>query len=84
MGGAATIRQAYASPMLVTIGGVRQILVVTRRAHRWTVTRDRAICCGSTRGRRRTGINVAQPLLIGDDRIYLSVGLRHGRGRDSR
>ena len=69
--------QAYTSPMLVTIGGVRQILVVTAR---------RAIGVTTDRGERlweypwvtQMGISVAQPLLVGGDRVFLSAGYGHG------
>ena len=69
--------QAYTSPMLVTLAGVRQILVVSA---------SRAM--GLTTGEGRLlweypwstpmGISVAQPLLLGDDRVFLSAGYGHG------
>ncbi len=69
--------QGYTSPMLATLGGVRQIVVVTaERAaglrpedgtllweHPWTVP---------------TVPNIAQPLVVGDTRIFLSAG--YGKG----
>lgn len=69
-------QQAYTSPMLVTLGGVRHILVVSA---------DRAVGLAvdgqllweypwST----QLGISVAQPLLLGDDRVFLSAGYGHG------
>ena len=69
--------QGYTSPMLATLGEVRQIVVVTaRRAaglrpedgtllweHAWTVP---------------VVPNIAQPLVVGDTRLFLSAG--YGRG----
>jgi outer membrane protein assembly factor BamB len=70
-------RQAYTSPMLVTLAGARQILVVSA---------SRAL--GLTPGEGRVlweypwstqmGISVAQPLLLGNDRVFLSAGYGHG------
>jgi outer membrane protein assembly factor BamB len=69
-------KQAYTSPMLVTLAGQKQILVVT--AHRavgltvdgkllweypWTTSYD---------------INAAQPVIVGPDRFILSAGYGHG------
>jgi outer membrane protein assembly factor BamB len=69
--------QAYVSPMLVTLRGVRQILVVSA---------SRAMGLAVENGRllweypwsNYNGITVAQPLLLGDDRVFLSAG--YGRG----
>ena len=69
--------QSYTSPMLATLGGVRQIVVVTaERAaglrpsdgtllweYPWTV---------------RVVPNIAQPLVVGDTRLFLSAG--YGKG----
>jgi len=69
--------QAYTSPMLATVGGVQQILVVT-------ATRALGL---TTDGRRvlweypwstYSGINVAQPVLLDDRRVFLSAGYDHG------
>lgn len=70
-------QQAYTSPMLVTLGGVPQILVVSA---------TRAL--GLTPDGRRVlweypwstfnGINVAQPVLLDAQRIFLSAGYGHG------
>lgn len=69
-------KQAYTSPMLVTLAGERQILVVTAtRAvgltlegnllweYPWTTSYD---------------INAAQPVIVGPDRFILSAGYGHG------
>ena len=46
-------RQAYASPMLVTVAGVRQILAFTA-TRLMGLSPDRATCSGSSPGRRST------------------------------
>jgi len=70
-------QQAYTAPMLVTLGGVEQILVVT-------ATRALGL---NTNGSRVlweypwstfSGINVAQPVLLDDRRVFLSAGYDHG------
>ena len=64
-------RQAYTSPMLVTIGGVRQILIVSAaRAAGLAVDGGRLLW--EYPWANDIGINVAQPLLLGGDRIFLS------------
>jgi outer membrane protein assembly factor BamB len=69
--------QAYTSPMLVTIGGVRQILVVTAR-RAVGVTTDRGALLWEYPWVTQMGISVAQPLLVGGDRVFLSAGYGHG------
>jgi len=72
-------QQAYTSPMLVTLAGVRQILVVTA---------TRVVGLAVDDGRllfehpwnTDMGINVAQPLLIGGDRVFMSAS--YGRGAE--
>ena len=67
----------YASPMLVTLGGVRQILIVT--AERLVgLSTDGASILWSHAWPAPNGINAAQPLLVGDDRIYVSSGYGMG------
>jgi outer membrane protein assembly factor BamB len=69
--------QAYVSPMLVTLAGTRQILVVSA---------SRAVGVAVEDGRllweypwvTDMGINCAQPLLLGGDRVFLSAG--YGKG----
>jgi outer membrane protein assembly factor BamB len=70
-------KQAYTSPMLVTLAGKRQILVVSARRvmgltiengsvlweYPWTTEYD---------------INSAQPLVIGDNRVFISAAYGHG------
>jgi outer membrane protein assembly factor BamB len=69
--------QAYTSPMLVTLGGIRQVLVVTaRRAVGLTVEDGRLLW--EYPWSNYNGISVAQPLLLGDDRVFLSASYGHG------
>jgi outer membrane protein assembly factor BamB len=70
-------QQAYVSPMLVTLGGVRQVLVVTAaRAVGLTVDEGRLLW--EYPWSTDMGINVAQPLLVGNDRVFLSAS--YGKG----
>jgi outer membrane protein assembly factor BamB len=70
-------RQAYTSPMLVTLGGMRQILVVSA---------TRVVGLTTDGGRllweypwvTDMGINVAQPVLLDGDRVFISAGYDHG------
>jgi outer membrane protein assembly factor BamB len=70
-------QQAYTSPMLVTLQGVRQVLVVTaKRAVALTVEEGRLLW--EYQWANYNGITVAQPLLLGNDRVFLSAGYGHG------
>jgi outer membrane protein assembly factor BamB len=70
-------QQAYASPMLVTLRGVRQILVVSAsRAIGLTVENGRVLW--EYPWSNYNGITVAQPLVLGDDRVFLSAAYGHG------
>ena len=70
-------RQAYVSPMLVTLAGVRQVLIVSA---------VRAVGLDPASGTllweypwpTGQGINVAQPVLLGDDRVFLSASYGQG------
>jgi outer membrane protein assembly factor BamB len=70
-------RQAYVSPMLVTLAGTRQILIVSA---------TRAAGLDPAAGAllweypwpTGQGINVAQPVLIGGDRVFLSASYGQG------
>jgi outer membrane protein assembly factor BamB len=63
--------------MLVTLGGMRQILVVSER-RLMGLTADGGRLLWEYPWRTSNGINVAQPLLVGGDRIFLSAGYGHG------
>ncbi len=70
-------RQAYTSPMLVTLAGARQILLVSAtRAVGLTVDQGRLLW--EYPWVTQMGISVAQPLLLGNDRVFLSAGYGHG------
>lgn len=75
--GALPDQASYASPMLVTLGGVRQILVVTAERLVGLATDGRSVLWAHP-WPAPNGINAAQPLVIGDDRIYLSSGYGMG------
>ncbi|MEW5975312.1 MAG: PQQ-binding-like beta-propeller repeat protein [Acidobacteriota bacterium] len=70
-------KQGYASPMLVTLAGSHQILVVSAR---------RAMGLEPTAGDllweypwvTSYDVNAAQPLILGDNRVFLSAGYGHG------
>jgi outer membrane protein assembly factor BamB len=70
-------RQAYVSPMLVTLAGARQILMVSA---------TRAAGLDPVQGTllwdypwpTDMGINAAQPVLLGDDRVFLSASYGQG------
>jgi outer membrane protein assembly factor BamB len=72
--------QAYVSPMLVTLGGVRQILVVSAtRAMGLTV--DKGQLLWEYPWVTSMGINVAQPITFqhnGNDRMFLSASYGTG------
>jgi outer membrane protein assembly factor BamB len=70
-------RQAYVSPMLVELAGVRQILVVTATRAAGLNPGDGTLLWEypwST----DMGINVAQPVLLGRDRVFLSASYGQG------
>ncbi len=70
-------KQAYASPMLVTLNGVRQLLVVS-------ATRMMGLVPGAGKVLWEypfptyNGINAAQPLVIGDNRVFVSASYGAG------
>jgi outer membrane protein assembly factor BamB len=70
-------RQAYTSPMLVTLAGKRQILVVSARRAMGLAVEDGALLWEYP-WTTQFDINVAQPLLTGPDRFILSAGYDHG------
>ena len=71
---------SYTSPMLVTLGGVRQILVVT--ATRVVgLSPDKGTLLWEYPWSTFNGINVAQPIVFthdGRDRIFMSASYGHG------
>jgi outer membrane protein assembly factor BamB len=69
--------QAYTSPMLVTLAGVRQILVVSASRAMGLTTGEGRLLWESPWS-TPMGISVAQPLLLGEDRVFVSAGYGHG------
>lgn len=68
---------AYSSPMLATIGGVRQILVFT--ASRLAgITPDGGRLLWEYPWRTSYDVNASQPVVIGDNRVFLSTGYGTG------
>ena len=71
---------SYTSPMLVTLGGVRQILVVTARRVVGLIP-DKGTLLWEYPWSTYSGINVAQPIVFthnGRDRIFMSASYGHG------
>ncbi len=69
--------QAYTSPMLVTLAGEPQILVVGARRAMGVSVDDGALLWDHPWVTNQ-GINVAQPLVLSEDRVFLSAGYGHG------
>jgi outer membrane protein assembly factor BamB len=70
-------RQAYTSPMLMTIAGVKQIVFVT--ATRVVgVTPEGGRLLWEFPWATQMGINAAQPLLLDDDRVFVSSSYGQG------
>ncbi len=69
--------QAYTSPMTATLAGVRQILTVTaQRAVGLRV--DDGTLLWDFAWVTPTVPSMAQPIVLGDDRVFLSAGYGHG------
>ena len=69
--------QAYVSPMLVTLAGKRQILVVTANRIVGLAVEDGALLWESS-WNTDLGINVSQPIVIDANRFFISSG--YGKG----
>jgi len=70
-------RQAYASPMLVTVAGVRQILVFAA-SRLMGLSPDRGTVLWEYPWKTQYDVNAGQPLVIGDNRIFISTGYGTG------
>ena len=70
-------RQAYSSPELVTIGGVEQILVFSA-TRLMGITPDRGELLWEYPWKTQYDVNASQPLVIGDNRVFLSTGYGSG------
>ena len=69
-------RQAYSSPMLVTIAGVRQVLVFSA-TRLMGITPDRGDVLWEFPWTTQYDVNASQPLVIGD-RVFISTGYGAG------
>jgi len=70
-------RQSYTSPMLVTLAGKRQLLVVSAR-RMMGLTVENGSVLWEYPWTTEYEINSAQPLVIGDNRVFISAGYDHG------
>jgi outer membrane protein assembly factor BamB len=70
-------KQAYVSPMLVTLGGKRQILVVTANRIVALAVEDGTQLWESS-WNTDMGINVSQPIVVDANRFFISSG--YGKG----
>ena len=70
-------QQAYTSPMLVTLAGKRQILVVSARRAMGLAVEDGALLWDYP-WVTEYGINTAQPIILGENRFFISAGYGHG------
>jgi outer membrane protein assembly factor BamB len=70
-------KASYASPMLVTLAGKRQLLVMTAK-RMVGVTVDDGNLIWEYPWATEYDINSAQPLVIGDNRVFVSSGYGHG------
>jgi outer membrane protein assembly factor BamB len=70
-------RQAYVSPMLVTLAGRRQILVVSASRVFGLAPEDGALLWSQSWD-TDNGINVSQPIIVDNNRFFISSG--YGKG----
>ena len=70
-------KQAYCSPMIVTLNGVRQLLVVSATRMMGVVPGDGKVLWEYPFP-TYNGINAAQPLVIGDNRVFISASYDAG------
>jgi outer membrane protein assembly factor BamB len=70
-------QQAYTSPHLVTLAGRRQILVVSASRAVGLKIEDGALLWEYP-WPTDNGINVAQPIVVAENRFFLSAGYNHG------
>lgn len=70
-------QQGYSSPMLVTLAGVRQVLVFTA-TRLIGITPDRGDVLWEYPWATDFGVNAGQPLVIGENRLFVSSGYGTG------
>jgi len=68
---------AYSSPMLVTLAGIRQILVFSA-SRLMGISPDRGDVLWEYPWTTQYGVNASQPLLLDDHRIFVSTGYGTG------
>jgi len=69
--------QSYSSPMLVTLAGVRQIVVFSA-ARLMGITPDRGELLWEFPWKTQFDVHASQPLVVGDNRLFLSSGYGTG------
>jgi outer membrane protein assembly factor BamB len=70
-------KQAYVSPMLVTLAGRRQILTVSAQRLAGLATEDGRLLWDFP-WVTSYDVNSAQPLVVGENRVFISAGYGHG------
>ena len=70
-------QQAYSSPMLVTLAGVRQILVFSA-SRLIALSPDGGKVLWAYPWKTQFDINASQPLVVGDNRLFVSTGYGTG------
>ena len=70
-------KQAYTSPMLVTLGGRRQIITVTASRAVGLTPEDGALLWEYP-WVTEYDVNAAQPIVTGPNRVFISTGYGHG------
>ncbi|CAN5519296.1 hypothetical protein BH23ACI1_BH23ACI1_13870 [soil metagenome] len=70
-------RQSYSSPMLVTLGGVRQILVFSA-TRLMGVTPERGELLWEFPWKTSYDVNASQPIVLGENRVFVSTGYGTG------
>ena len=70
-------KQAYVSPMLATLGGTRQVLVVSS-TRMVGLTPENGSVLWSQNWDTDMGINVSQPIVVDGNRLFISSG--YGKG----
>ena len=70
-------KAGYSSPMLVTLAGVRQVLVFSA-SRLMGLTPDAGEVLWEYPWTTMSDVNVSQPLLVGDNRVFLSSGYGTG------
>jgi outer membrane protein assembly factor BamB len=70
-------KQAYTSPMLVTLAGQRQLLIVSAERAMGLRVDDGSLLWDYP-WKTSFDVNAAQPIVVGENRFYISAGYDHG------